>query len=261
MLEIMTKQETVHKPRAPQLQTIVELIEQKRWRNKWQKAHSPLFFAIGLVVSLSLVIAAFEWSTPTHTDLMDLGLVQMDDMEVIDIPITELPPPPLPENRMVTPKFKEVKDEKMIKELDVVVDIEMTEQLELNEIQEFTIEEVVEEKAEEIFTVVETPPSPPGGLEAFYAFIGENLKYPQAAMRLNLEGRTYVQFVVEKDGSLTDIQVVKGFHETTNAEAIRVLKISPKWNPGKQRGRPVRVRYVIPIRFKIHQSADQQPMN
>ncbi|MCK5371843.1 MAG: energy transducer TonB, partial [Cyclobacteriaceae bacterium] len=93
--------------------------------------------------------------------------------------------------------------------------------------------------------------SPVGGIKAFYDFVGANLRYPPRALRMGLEGRVFVEFVVEKDGSLTDIKVVKGIGGGCDDEAVRVISLAPKWNPGKQRGNAVRVRMVLPIMFKL----------
>jgi protein TonB len=98
---------------------------------------------------------------------------------------------------------------------------------------------------------VENQPAPVGGYEAFYKYIGKNIKYPDQARRMGVEGKVFVQFVVDKDGSITDVQVLKGIGSGCDEEAIRVVKSAPKWTPGKQRGRPVRVRMSVPIAFKL----------
>lgn len=110
---------------------------------------------------------------------------------------------------------------------------------------------IPEEKVDEIFTIVEEQPSPDGGIKSFYEFVSKNLNYPAQARRMGMEGRVFVEFVVEKDGSLTDIKVVKGIGAGCNEEAVRVLSLAPNWNPGKQRGREVRVRMIMPIMFKL----------
>ena len=108
-----------------------------------------------------------------------------------------------------------------------------------------------EENVDEIFTIVEESASFPGGIQAFYEYLGKELKYPRQAQRMGIEGRVFVQFVVERDGSLTDIQVVKGIGAGCDEEAVRVLKNSPKWKPGKQRGKPVRQKMIQNILFKF----------
>lgn len=104
---------------------------------------------------------------------------------------------------------------------------------------------------EEIFTAVEQNPEYPGGTSAMYRFIGENLKYPSAAQRANVSGKVFVKFVVEKDGSIGDVQILKGIGFGCDEEASRVIKQMPKWKPGRQNGRDVRVYYTIPINFTL----------
>jgi protein TonB len=113
------------------------------------------------------------------------------------------------------------------------------------------INQKVTEDENQIFQNVEVLPTYPGGLEAFGKFLGKNLRYPPVARDADIQGRVYCQFVVEKDGSLTDIKVVRGIGGGCDEEAKRVLKTSPKWNPGIQNGRAVRVSYTIPIFFQL----------
>ncbi|TKC01021.1 energy transducer TonB [Pedobacter cryophilus] len=109
------------------------------------------------------------------------------------------------------------------------------------------------EDTNEIFTNVEVLPTFPGGLEQFGKFLGKNLRYPPIARENGIQGRVFCTFVVEKDGSLTDIKVARGIGGGCDEEAIRVLKSSPKWNPGVQNGRNVRVSYTVPIFFQLQQ--------
>jgi protein TonB len=170
--------------------------------------------------------------------------------EILDIPPTEQPPPPPPsQNKFV--ELVEVPDVEEIEEdIDISLDIEVTEEMVIEQV-EIEAPEIVEEEAEEIFTVVENQPQPVGGYETFYKYIYEEIKYPTFALRSNVEGRVFVQFVVEKDGRLTDFVVARGIGAGCDEEALRVLRGAPSWQPGKQRGKPVRVRMILPITFKI----------
>lgn len=103
----------------------------------------------------------------------------------------------------------------------------------------------------EIFTVVEELPQPEGGLESFYQYVQKEITYPLLARENGVEGRVFVEFVVERDGSLSDIKVVRGIGNECDSEALRVIKGASPFNPGKQRGRTVRVRMVVPITFKL----------
>ena len=98
---------------------------------------------------------------------------------------------------------------------------------------------------------IETPPTYPGGQKAMVAFIQKNLKYPSACKEQNIEGKVYVQFTVKKDGSLSDIAVVRGAHTLLDAEAVRVVTAMPKWNPGVQRDKNINTRMTVPFAFKL----------
>jgi periplasmic protein TonB len=209
---------------------------------------SGLFLNIGLVVSLLFCITAFEWKVYDDGSLVDLGQVTDNFEDIMDIPPTEQPPPPPPVIQQ--PEIIEVPDEEEIEqEIEVNLDIDVTEDRVVEAIV-FT-EAPPEEVAEEIFTVVEDQPTPNGGYEAFYKYVSKNMKYPAQARRMGVEGKVYVQFVVDKDGSITEVQAVKGIGAGCDEEAVRVLQEAPKWKPGKQRGRAVKVRMVLPIQFKL----------
>ena len=104
---------------------------------------------------------------------------------------------------------------------------------------------------DEIFTAVEQQAEFPGGIPAFAKFLQKNLKYPAAAQRANVQGKVYVQFVVNTDGSIQGVEVLKSVGFGCDEEAVRVIKMVPKWNPGKQSGRPVRSRFTVPINFVL----------
>ncbi|MDN5210990.1 M56 family metallopeptidase [Fulvivirgaceae bacterium BMA12] len=104
---------------------------------------------------------------------------------------------------------------------------------------------------DEIFTIVEQAPHPIGGMKVFYSYISKNLKYPKQARRMGIEGKVFVQFVVDSDGGLSDITVIKGIGAGCDEEAANVVRNANRWNPGYQRGTPVKVRMVIPITFKL----------
>lgn len=103
----------------------------------------------------------------------------------------------------------------------------------------------------EPFTIVEEMPEFPGGQEAMFAYIGKELKYPEQAVEEGIEGVVFISFVVEKDGSITHVSVLRGIGGGCNEEAVRVVSAMPNWKPGKQRGEAVRVKYNLPIRYKL----------
>jgi len=210
-----------------------------------------LFFNIGLVLSLLLVITAFNWKFYDQTDVMKLGSTNINFDQVLDVPITKQPPPPPPKiknvNIVTVPNEEEIQDE-----ISIDLDIDMTEQTAIKQtIVNAEPDEIEEEKPDEIFVIVEHQPEPVGGLTSFYNYINENISYPKTAKRLKIEGKVFVQFVVDKDGSLSNIHVIRGIGGGCDEEAVRVIKEAPNWLPGKQRGKPVRVKMVLPITFKI----------
>ena len=107
-------------------------------------------------------------------------------------------------------------------------------------------------KNDMVFDVVEVMPQFPGGQIAMLKYIMENIKYPEQAMKEGIQGRVTVRFIVEKDGSISDVKPILSVHPLLNKEAVRVVKSMPKWSPGKQNGKPVRVRFNVPVMFKLN---------
>lgn len=208
-----------------------------------------MFLNLGLTISLAITIVAFEWKSYDDAGMVDLGQVQDDFEDILEIPPTEQPPPPPPKVQL--PEIVEIPDEEEIEEeIEVELDVEVTEE---TVVEEIVFEEApVEEEVEEVFTIVENQPEFPGGMPAFYKFVGDNMKYPSQARRMGIEGRVFVQFVVDKDGTVTEVKSVKGIGAGCDEEAERVLRMSPKFKPGKQRGRSVKVRMVLPIIFRLN---------
>lgn len=223
-------------------------MEEKKTPKADLNKKTGLHLSIGLVVSLALITLAFEWKSYDDRGLVDLGKVESDFEDVMEIPPTEQPPPPPP--KIVQPEIIEVPDEEEIEEdIEIDLDVEITED---TQIEEMVFEEAPEEEAtDEIFMVVEDQPEPQGGMGAFYEYVSKNLKYPSQARRMGIEGKVFVQFVVNTDGSLTDVKAIKGIGAGCDEAAVEVVKKAPKWKPGKQRGRAVRVRMVLPITFKL----------
>ena len=192
----------------------------------------------------------FEWKIKENGSIVDIELKSQSFDDLLEIPPTDqIQKPP---EKVQAPVIIEVDDEEIIEEIEIDLDIEMTEDTRIEAvIMEQALETMPDEKADEIFTIVEVQPTPVGGMKAFYSYVGDNLKYPNSAQRMGIEGRVFVEFVVERDGSLTDIKVAKGIGAGCDEEAIKVISQAPKWNSGKQRGRNVRVRMVMPIVFKL----------
>ena len=209
---------------------------------------SNLFFSIGLLLTMALVFMAFEWKSYDDS-LVDLqGKNTNIFEEMLEVPPTEQPPPPAP--IIQQPQIVEVPDEEEIKEdLNLKFDVEVTEETKVEEVVVAPVEE--KENVDEIFSVVEESAEPKSGMGAFYKYVGEKIKYPAQARRMGVEGRVFVQFVVNRDGSIVDVTVLKGIGAGCDEEATRIVQSAPAWKPGKQRGKPVRQKMVIPIIFKL----------
>jgi len=208
----------------------------------------------GIIFSLLIVLVVFEFPTFEKAALVDLGKVDTQMEEFVEIPPTEQKAPPPP--TIKSPEIIAVADEELIEEeIKIDLDVEFDEETIVEEVSEVIVgqTEIEEEVVEEIFTIVEESAAPIGGLAEFYAYIGSQMKYPELAKRLRVEGKVFVKFVVDKDGSITQLEVVKGIGANCDEEAIRVLKTVPKWKPGRQRGRAVKQYMVIPIHFKLQE--------
>ncbi len=208
-----------------------------------------LFVQIGLIIALTITLVAFEYKTYDRimTDLGDRDLVDMPE-EMVEITRQDQPPPP-PAPPPQTTLINIVEDNVDIADdITINVDVDQKTQIEIY-VPPVATEQEVEEH--EIFIVVEESPYFPGGEPARIKFLQENIKYPQMARESGIQGTVYVQFVVERDGGVTDVKVLRGIGGGCDEEAIRVIKAMPKWVPGKQRNRPVRVQFTMPIRFTL----------
>ena len=221
----------------------------KKSENASLEKDKLVYVLMGLVFVLSLVYVALEWTERevTKYDVADTEFLFEEEVEIQQTS-PETPPPPPP------PAVQEVEV------LNVVEDNVETETIEVtteeNE-QEVVIAAPVEapqedEEEEVVFVIVESMPEFPGGQQALFKYLSENVKYPVIAQENGIQGRVICQFVVNKDGSIVDVEVVRsGGDPSLDKEAVRVIKSMPKWKPGKQRGKPVRVKYTVPVNFKL----------
>ena len=212
-----------------------------------------LFIEIGLVVILAASLVAFNMKSYDMSELDIQQRVAVDELEDIIIQTQEETPPPPPE-----PEVPEVTTELVIVENDAeienelgVLDVGDDANKEQETFVPVQIEEEQEVEEEEIFAVVEEVPTFVGGEDALYKFLGESIKYPAAALDNGIEGRVYVRFVVEKDGSVSNVRVLRDIGGGCGAEAMRVVKSMPKWKPGKQQGRAVRAEFNLPVNFTL----------
>ncbi|MEP4535241.1 MAG: TonB family protein [Cyclobacteriaceae bacterium] len=214
---------------------------------------SPLFFSIGLVVALACVTLAFEWKS--EYEPIDITY-KTNEPEEIYVPVATKhkdpePPKPIEKKKVEKPKSNQPPVIIEGEELEKVKEIIDNEPIDFDlPIEEFGAE-VKDEEPEYWEGPVESAPEFPGGMEGFYKYISENMKYPSQAKRMGLAGRVYVRFIVNTDGSVTDVEVIKGIGSGCDEAAKFVLENAPKFIPAKQRGKPVRYRQVIPIYFQL----------
>lgn len=219
-----------------------------------------VFFLVGLVLVLAIVLVAFEWKT-YEKGPSSLGELQVDDIEDEMIPITQQkpppppPPPPPPQEILeIVEDDKEIENEVEIDDSEADMETEVFEQP----------EEVIEEP--EIFTVVEDMPVFPGCEDAgssaekeqctqnkIFGYISKNTDYPAMAKDAGISGTVYIRFLVDENGEVRDAEVLRGVSggKSLDEEALRVVKSLPKMKPGKQRGQAVRVQYNVPVRFNL----------
>lgn len=214
------------------------------------ESKKSFFVQIGLIVALAAMLVAFEWKTyDTEQIKIDGRQVENVEEEMVEITQQNKPPPP-PAPPAQTTLIHIVTDDVQVDD-DLIIDAEANE---LTVIEAYTPPAISEEEevAEaEIFTVVEESPSYPGGDVGRIKFLQENIVYPQMARESGIQGTVYVTFVVERNGNVTDVRVLRGIGGGCDEEAVRVIKAMPKWNPGKQRGKPVRVQFNMPIKFTL----------
>jgi len=213
------------------------------------RRYAGLFFEVGLVVALSAVLASFNYTKHELNRMVFSGIDNIDFEDVL-IPVThpkEIAPPPAP------PKVAEVitiiESESDLEEDFEIEDVEATQETAVASIDR---PDEVEDTEEDIFITCEFPPSFPGGVEALYKFISDNVKYPSAAKDNNVTGKVVVRFVVNQKGNIENAYVFRSIDPLLDREAIRVVESLPKWNPGTQRGKPVKVWFTLPINFQLN---------
>ena len=212
-----------------------------------------LFVEIGLVISLGITLFAFEWtSKETKVSTLEDTTEVLIEEEII--PITQETPPPPP----AAPKIPVLSDQIDIVDDEIEIEDDMFMNLEDDaslgvEIMDYVEveEEVVEEEAIPFQLVEEKPSFQGGDANQFSRWVNQRLVYPEIAKENGVQGRVTLQFTVEKDGTVTKVKVLRGVDPSLDKEAVRVVSMSPKWKPGKQRDRAVPVTYTFPVIFQL----------
>ena len=233
------------------------LLEVKKSKSADLENKKGTSLLIGYVLVLAAMFVCFEWTErDKKIDLSDA--VQDIIVEEEIVPITQqedkLPPPP-PEAPSVVEEIKVVDNDTQLEESSITSTEETNQAVEVppvtvkKEEPQVEVEEAEDEQT--IFQVVENQPEFPGGQSALMQYLSKNIKYPTISQENGVQGRVVVQFVVNKDGSIVDPVVARSVDPYLDKEAIRVVSTIPKWKPGMQRGKPVRVRYTLPVAFKL----------
>ena len=209
-----------------------------------------LFVMMGLVMVLSLLYIGFEWTDKEITvyAATDTSLLAEEEIEVVQT-AQELPPPPPPPAPEIVEILNVVEDNVEVASVEINTEDDKNKVVVVSA--PVTSAPIEEEDVNVVFQVVEKMPSFPGGDAALFKFLNENVKYPVIAQENGVQGRVICQFVVNRDGSIVDVEVVRSVDASLDKEAIRVIKSMPKWSPGQQRGKPVRVKYTLPVNFKL----------
>lgn len=230
---------------------IIIIMEVKKSPKADLEGKRGMWLLMGYMIVLAFMFVAFEWSKRDVKVAVDSGVADLVFEEEM-IPITqqeEIKPPPPPEVQTVEEVLTIVEDDADVEETAIATTEDKGEAVEVK----YVPVEVVEEDPEEqtIFQVVEVMPEFPGGMAECLKYLGKNIKYPTIAQENGVQGRVIVQFVVNRDGSIVDPVVVRSVDPYLDKEALRVIQTMPKWKPGMQRGKPVRVKYTVPVTFKL----------
>ena len=228
------------------------MVDKKSLKGDLEKRRNT-FLLIGFVATLALVYACFELYAVSDS-AKDVGIADEEAIFVMDEDVIATdptpPPPPPPVAQQQEVMLKLVEDN-----IKVNTDFDFSQDFNLDDvIEEYVPIDIVEEETEQAppLRFVEEMPEPIGGFEAMYAFLQSNLRYPEVARNNNIQGQVFLEFVVERDGSISNVKVLVGVYPELDQEAVRVVRMLPKWKPGKQMGKTVRTFYQIPIRFTIN---------
>ena len=209
-----------------------------------------MFMQIGMIISLLIAWLAFEHKSYDKREI-DPSLLRQTEVveeEMVEITKQEEQKPQPVEVPKQTTQLEIVQDDVEVEDIEINAEVDQQEVIE-----EYVPVEVEEEEVQEqeIFQIVEEMPAYPGGEQKLMEFVAKNIKYPQIARETGIQGRVFVGFVIEPDGSVSNVKVLRGIGGGCDEEAMRVVKSMPKWKPGKQRGKAVRVSYMLPVNFKL----------
>ncbi|MFV0391180.1 MAG: energy transducer TonB [Paludibacteraceae bacterium] len=247
-------------------------------RKNSPKRHTFAFLAV-IVATIVLIFAVLGISQYNKARAEREAMTQVSELSNIQLDAPEVPeenqqqkfeaPPPVELKSTIqftvpeikkdeeVPEDREMKTQEEVVKSDVqisIADVKGTNEetgVDIATLQEHKVIVEKEPEVEKVFEIVEQPPSFPGGESAMYEWLGKNINYPVIAQENNIQGRVTCQFVVGRNGEIEDVKVVRGVDPSLDKEAIRVIKSMPKWIPGRQGGNAVKVRYTLPVQFKL----------
>ncbi len=222
-------------------------MEVKKTERASLEKNKSVYTLFGMILTLSLVWFAFEYKTYDRTATEIMRNVSLDDEEDIILQTERIEPPPPPPPPQQTTVIEIVEDDIEVED-DLDIDIETDDD---DVIEEQVVEEEDENagQEDEIFVFVEDQPEYPGGDEARLKYLGKAIVYPEMAKESAIQGTVYVTFVVEKDGKISNVKVLRGIGGGCDEAAVNAIKKMPRWKPGKQRGRAVRAQFNMPVKF------------
>jgi protein TonB len=222
----------------------------KKDKRKNLERYKSLFFQSGLIVSLAVVLFAFEWKSfdSGNHDFMSTDFVLIED---------ELPPvvqEKKQEKKLERADVKAVEDDqKDVKDVDInVEDDQKKEAKKYIPVKKDPIDDPDIGDDKIVYRVVEDMPLFPGGDDAMFSYLAHNIQYPMAAKETGIQGTVHLTFVIETDGSISNVGLLRGIGGGCDEEAMRVVRNMPRWTPGNQQGRPVRVQFTLPVKFVLH---------
>lgn len=230
-----------------------ELLEVKKSAKANLEQHKTMWLLIGYIMVFAILFVAFEWTATEkkHTgEIVTAGVLLEEEIMIpITMPEKKVVPPP-PQAKQITEILEIVEDDAEIEESELASVEETGEVVEIADVGNVVVEAPAEE--EEIHQVVEQMPEFPGGMKALMQYLQENIKYPRMSREMGSQGRAFICFVVNTDGSIQDVEVAKSTSDVhLDKEAVRVVEKMPRWNPGKQAGKAVRVRFTLPVTFRL----------
>ena len=207
-----------------------------------------LFLEIGFVLVLAMVLLAFQYRiTERNNTIIPQDARDFVDHDYIPPNIPKPPPPPPPESHEIIPAPDELIEEDYFPEVDIGAHADL-------KVPDYLPVEIIDEKpdpTDDIHVIVEQMPEFPGGEAELFRYLSRTIRYPRMAQEVGLEGVVIISFIVERDGSVSNVQVMRGIGGGCDEEALRAVKNMPNWIPGRQGAQSVRVRYSVPVAFRL----------